>query len=205
MHESIDGCWHEIQNLINEAIIVRRSDNSNLQLPPLLPPPSGVEMFGFTSPSIIEAIEALDPFHQCIDYWSLKLGQRPSSAGADARRAGISVVGRLSALEQPLKPSMLETAQECRIVNRNSRHSVNISSAKTTPASSPAFVQVSPLPLRQGPVPSQGTYSTLQGLFLRATSAELRLLYRLFTNESQGAEWSSALRALTEEVQRRFL
>jgi len=53
LHESMDGCWHEIQNQINEAVIARRG-NSNLQLPPLLPPPSGVEMFGLTSSSIIE-------------------------------------------------------------------------------------------------------------------------------------------------------
>lgn len=54
LHDSIDGCWHEIQNQINEAIIACRSDKNNLQLPPLLPPPSGLEMFGFTSTSIIE-------------------------------------------------------------------------------------------------------------------------------------------------------
>ena len=53
LHDSIDGCWHEIQNQINEAIIARRSNNSNLQLPPLLPPPSGLEIFGFTSTSIV--------------------------------------------------------------------------------------------------------------------------------------------------------
>jgi len=54
-------------------------------------------------------------------------------------------------------------------------------------------------------VPSLGTYSTLQGLFQRASAAELRVLYRLFTDEKQGAEWSAAFRALTEEAQRRFL
>lgn len=54
MHESIDGCWHGIQNQINETIISLRSHNSNLHLPPLLPPPIGVEMFGLTSMPIIE-------------------------------------------------------------------------------------------------------------------------------------------------------
>lgn len=155
-------------------------------------------------PHALQAVESLDPFHQCLEYWNAKQSQRPDAAEGDIRRLGISV-GRLKqeALELPLRPSQ-DTAQQSRIVNNtNMRHSVNISSAKT--AASQAFVQESPL-IRQGTVPSQGTtYSTLQGLFQRATPAELRLLYRLFTNDKQGAEWSSAFRALTEEVQRRFL
>lgn len=54
VNESIDQCWHEIQNQVNEEIILRRSEDSSRQLPPLLPPPSGLEMFGLASASIVQ-------------------------------------------------------------------------------------------------------------------------------------------------------
>ncbi|XP_024398635.1 putative lysine-specific demethylase JMJ16 isoform X2 [Physcomitrium patens] len=212
LSETIDGCWRDIQDQINEAIIARRSDNVKLQLPPLLPPPSGLEMFGLTTTSIVEAMEALDSFHQCSDYWNgkqalVKQNFRPDLAEPEFRRAGISV-GRLKeeCLELPLR-AMPDRAPQDRIVNINSRSSVNINNTKNT--SGHAFEQGNPA--RQGVMSSgfrnerQDAYSTLQSLFQRATSAELRVLYRLFTTETQGTDWSSAFRALTEEVQKRFL
>jgi hypothetical protein len=54
LNESIDACWHEIQNQVNEEIIARRAEDRSRQLPPLLPPPNGLEMFGLTSASIIQ-------------------------------------------------------------------------------------------------------------------------------------------------------
>ncbi|KAG0615380.1 hypothetical protein M758_5G036600 [Ceratodon purpureus] len=346
LHDSIDGCWHEIQNQINEAIIARRSDNSNVQLPPLLPPPSGLEMFGLASTSIIEAVEALDPFHQCLDYWGGKQSlnqrpgiaeheirragaqrpdlaelefrragiqrpyagepevrragiqrpdvaepevrragiqrpdvaepevrrvgiQRPDVAEPEVRRAGIQrpdvaepevrrsgiqrpdlaeheirqagiqrpdlaelefrragiqrpdaagpeirrgiSVGRLKeeALEQPLRV-VQDRVPQSRIVNTNSRPSVNISSTKAN-GSQVCMQEINPV--RQGILPNpiiptdrnQNADSILQGLFQRATPAELTVMYRVFTSGTQGTEWRTAFRALTEEIQKRFL
>lgn len=157
-------------------------------------------------------MEALDSFHQCSDYWNgkqalVKQNFRPDLAEPEFRRAGISV-GRLKeeCLELPLR-AMPDRAPQDRIVNINSRSSVNINNTKNT--SGHAFEQGNPA--RQGVMSSgfpnerQDAYSTLQSLFQRATSAELRVLYRLFTTETQGTDWSSAFRALTEEVQKRFL
>ena len=193
-------------------------------------------------------MEALDPYHQCLDYWNgkqilnqrpdlvepeirraginvnhrldiaepevrragISVHQRPSLAEPEIRRAGISV-GRLKeeAMEQPLR-ALQDRAPQSRIVNTYSRPSVNISSTKAN--SSQAFVQEIN-PVRQGGLPSnmipidrnQDADFILQGLFQRATPAELKVMYRVFTSGMQGTEWRTAFRALTEEVQKRFL
>lgn len=46
-------------------------------------------------------------------------------------------------------------------------------------------------------------YSILQGFFHKANVEELGVLYRVF-RDTQGAEWSTAFRALDDEVQKRF-
>jgi len=58
LNESVDECWREIQNRVNDVIIHRRCGHNKLQqqqqLPPLLPPLNGLEMFGLTLPTIIQ-------------------------------------------------------------------------------------------------------------------------------------------------------
>ncbi|KAL0398187.1 UNVERIFIED_CONTAM: Lysine-specific demethylase [Sesamum radiatum] len=53
-------------------------------LPPLQPSRSinGLEMFGLLSPSIVQAIEALDPYHKCTEYWENKLLKKKSSSSS---------------------------------------------------------------------------------------------------------------------------
>lgn len=155
-------------------------------------------------------MEALDPLHQCIDYWSSKhtLAEQnygSDSAEPDIRRAG-NTVARLNGDSQE-QPALQARVPQQRIVNTNSRIPVNICS--TSKSSLQACVRQNPA--KEGILPSSllterpDTYSTMQGLFQRATPAELRVLYRLFTIEAHGAEWGSAFRALTEEVQKKFL
>nr|PNR26328.1 hypothetical protein PHYPA_030903 [Physcomitrium patens] len=106
---------------------------------------------------------------------------------------------------QPLKAHQVTSSLDS-IVNANSRSCVNTSS--TTTSSEQSFVTVNSV--RQGVLRGkslydrQDAYSTLQGLFQRATTTKLRGLYRLFATTRQGAEWSTAFRVLTQELRIRF-
>lgn len=70
---SADKCWRMVvDRLIKERmkqIIIEERGLSSLQH---LHNISGLGMFGFLLPSIIQAIENLDPDHQCLEYWSNK-------------------------------------------------------------------------------------------------------------------------------------
>nr|POE84862.1 putative lysine-specific demethylase jmj14 [Quercus suber] len=61
-------CWEMVLQRLNQEIISRISLGEQ-GLPPLQSV-NGLDMFGFHSQSIIEAIEALDPNHQCMEYWN---------------------------------------------------------------------------------------------------------------------------------------
>lgn len=164
-------------------------------------------------------MEALDPFHQCLEYWDNKQSLAKHNHGSDSAepRAGLIHVTRskedAQEQEPPLRALQAREPQP-RIVNTttNSRMPVNICStnksslqAFTGRSENPAGMQGIIWPSSSPVIERLDTYSTMQGLFQRATPAELRVLYRLFTTEAHGAEWGSAFRALTEEVQKKFL
>ncbi|CAA2934426.1 lysine-specific demethylase JMJ18-like [Olea europaea subsp. europaea] len=71
---SPDKCWVMVLHRLNQEIERQRSSGKQ-GLPPSLPSSSinGLEMFGFLSPSIVRAIEALDPLHHCTEYWKNKM------------------------------------------------------------------------------------------------------------------------------------
>nr|XP_051179738.1 lysine-specific demethylase JMJ18-like [Lolium perenne] len=72
-HTSPIQCWDSVRDRVNEEIKKQhRAGKSGV--PALLSTDSvdGLEMFGFFSPPIIQAIEALDPNHKCLDYWLSK-------------------------------------------------------------------------------------------------------------------------------------
>ncbi|KAK2983960.1 hypothetical protein RJ640_009683, partial [Escallonia rubra] len=71
---SAEKCWEMVLEALNQEIV--RRDSLGKQAVSPLPIPHGInglEMFGFLSPHIIQAIEALDPNHQCMEYWNYKL------------------------------------------------------------------------------------------------------------------------------------
>nr|XP_043622742.1 probable lysine-specific demethylase JMJ14 [Erigeron canadensis] len=70
MDVSADKCWQQVLNRINQEIVKLASDT-------LKPRQSlnGIEMFGLSSPPIMQAIEALDPEYRCQEYWRAKLNQ----------------------------------------------------------------------------------------------------------------------------------
>ncbi|KAL3652137.1 hypothetical protein CASFOL_001818 [Castilleja foliolosa] len=70
IHESAGRCWEMVQERVNNEI-VRQHKLQRAKLPPLQPPGSldGIEMFGFTSPAIMQVIQAMDKYRVCIEYW----------------------------------------------------------------------------------------------------------------------------------------
>ncbi|KAF9626259.1 hypothetical protein IFM89_031651 [Coptis chinensis] len=70
VHLSASRYWDMVRDKVNKEI--RKQHTLGRQhLPPLQPPGSldGLEMFGFTSPAIMQAIEAIDMNRVCTDYW----------------------------------------------------------------------------------------------------------------------------------------
>uniref|UniRef100_A0A1D1Y357 Putative lysine-specific demethylase JMJ14 n=1 Tax=Anthurium amnicola TaxID=1678845 RepID=A0A1D1Y357_9ARAE len=81
---SADQCWEAVQEKLNEKIRTLHCQGKQ-DLPPTQIPgsPNGLQMFGFLSRPIIQAIEALDPCHQCLDYWMAKAADELKSKGKD--------------------------------------------------------------------------------------------------------------------------
>ncbi|XP_058722877.1 lysine-specific demethylase JMJ15-like [Vicia villosa] len=78
---SADKCWESVLKRLHNEIIERRNRGER-ELPSLelLNSINGLRMFGFLSPSIIQAIEGQDPGHQCAEYWNHKVF--PTSPGS---------------------------------------------------------------------------------------------------------------------------
>ncbi|KAK6284975.1 hypothetical protein POUND7_003927 [Theobroma cacao] len=89
---SVGKCWEMVLEQLNQEIL-RRSNLGERQLLPLqsLQSINGLEMFGFLSPSVIQAIEALDPNHQCLEYWNHKTTSDSSEVKQYAFRLSCSV------------------------------------------------------------------------------------------------------------------
>lgn len=68
MNVSAEKCWEMVVERLNQEISRRGEKIALLPLHSI----NGLEMFGFLSPPIIQAIEALDPDRQCVEYWNNK-------------------------------------------------------------------------------------------------------------------------------------
>ncbi|KAG6395847.1 hypothetical protein SASPL_141976 [Salvia splendens] len=89
VHMSAEECWSSVCKRLNQEIQTQRSLGKE-GLPPMQPPGSisGLEMFGFNTPSVVEAIEALDPHHKSAEYWGNKaLSNKSSSSTGDSLAA----------------------------------------------------------------------------------------------------------------------
>ncbi|GER36810.1 transcription factor jumonji (jmj) family protein [Striga asiatica] len=80
---SAGQCWEMVLLRLNEEIAKQKLFGKQ-GLPPLQPSTSinGLEMFGFHSLPIIQAIEALDPHHKCSEYWENKLVNKKFSSSS---------------------------------------------------------------------------------------------------------------------------
>ncbi|KAI3458728.1 hypothetical protein Pfo_015391 [Paulownia fortunei] len=70
VHVSPARCWEMVRERVNQEI-AKQHKLGKANLPPLQPPGSldGMEMFGFSSPAIVQVIQALDQNRVCSDYW----------------------------------------------------------------------------------------------------------------------------------------
>ncbi|RID52253.1 hypothetical protein BRARA_H02865 [Brassica rapa] len=77
-HLSPTRCWEMVRDRVNQEIS-KQHKAGKLDLPPLQPSgsPDGFEMFGYTSPAILQAIEALDVNRVCTEYWDSRPYSRP--------------------------------------------------------------------------------------------------------------------------------
>ncbi|CAN1246951.1 Putative lysine-specific demethylase JMJ16 [Linum grandiflorum] len=78
VHVSATRCWEMVRERVNQEI-AKQHKLGKQNLPPLQPPGSldGFEMFGFSSPTIVQAIEALDNGRVCTEYWDSRPYSRP--------------------------------------------------------------------------------------------------------------------------------
>ncbi|KAG7653570.1 FY-rich N-terminal [Arabidopsis suecica] len=78
VHLSPTRCWEMVKDRVNQEISKQHKAGKS-DLPPLQPSgsPDGFEMFGYSSPAIVQAIEALDVNRVCTDYWDSRPYSRP--------------------------------------------------------------------------------------------------------------------------------
>ncbi|OMO72095.1 hypothetical protein CCACVL1_17954 [Corchorus capsularis] len=78
IHVSASRCWEMVREKVNQEI-TKQHRLGKTNLPPLQPPGSldGFEMFGFSSPAIVQAIEAMDRNRVCTEYWDSRPYSRP--------------------------------------------------------------------------------------------------------------------------------
>ncbi|OAP18082.1 PKDM7D [Arabidopsis thaliana] len=95
-------CWEMVRERVNQEITKQHKAGKS-DLPPLQPSgsPDGFEMFGYSSPAIVQAIEALDVNRVCTDYWDSRPYSRPqvqfpaNPLLREANTSGRSNVGNL--------------------------------------------------------------------------------------------------------------
>ncbi|MBA0807405.1 hypothetical protein Gohar_023211 [Gossypium harknessii] len=80
---SVEKCWELVVQQLKQEIL--RSKLGERGVLPLqsLKRVNGLEMFGFLSPPIIQAVEALDPNHQCLEYWNHKTSSDKNEVNKD--------------------------------------------------------------------------------------------------------------------------
>ncbi|KAG1353943.1 Lysine-specific demethylase JMJ703 [Cocos nucifera] len=111
-HVSATKCWDMVRERVNQEI--RRQHNLGIvNLPPLQPPGSldGLDMFGLTSPKIIQAIEAIDRNRVCSEYWRCRPEAPTPTASVMNQRPSAKEVGTDAALGRLLKKANPEELQ----------------------------------------------------------------------------------------------
>ncbi|XLS93698.1 hypothetical protein HN51_069706, partial [Arachis hypogaea] len=170
---SADKCWETILDRLN-AEIERCKSLGEQELPPLevLQSINGHKMFGFLKPSIIQAIEAQDPSHQCVEYWHHKeLSSESSGSGNDASKCSNGSSNSLGDVKtKTFGFNLIKQEQEDNIEG----HFYSFEEMK----------------------------SLLQGFLKKASPAELSAMLKLFSSDSQVTQWRAAFVALIEEIQK---
>ncbi|KAI3793592.1 hypothetical protein L1987_36212 [Smallanthus sonchifolius] len=111
IHLSAVKCWEMVRERVNYEISkIRKSKISNL--PPLQPPGSldGMEMFGFSSPSILQGIQSVDRNQVCTEYWESHPIHSGSQNKGDNSLKILKPNNDLTTVSDPIIPGLLKKA-----------------------------------------------------------------------------------------------
>ncbi|EOA28665.1 hypothetical protein CARUB_v10024888mg, partial [Capsella rubella] len=86
---SVQKCWEMVLERVNKELKERSSQEQNVQI---LESIDGLKMFGFSTPFIVQATEALDQDHRLVEYWNYKNEQ--ASLESARRIASVSLAAR---------------------------------------------------------------------------------------------------------------
>ncbi|XP_043701047.1 lysine-specific demethylase JMJ18-like isoform X2 [Telopea speciosissima] len=180
---SAEKCWEMVLDRLKQEVL-RQTTLGKGGLPPMhcLQSLDGLEMFGFSFPPIIQAIEALDPNHQCVEYWNQKL----RSKGEDL--------------------SNLPAVSSVVLGNGNGGEGCHLRSSCSTEETKPKIFGLDLTKLDQNKSNSgihsvDEVQSVLRGLFQKANTDELKMLQRIFCSNSWSTEWKAACRTLNQEME----
>ncbi|CAN8305878.1 unnamed protein product [Cochlearia groenlandica] len=109
VHLSPKRCWEMVKDRVNQEITKQHKAGKS-DLPPLQPSgsPDGFEMFGYSSPAILQAIEALDVNRVCTEYWDSRPYSRPQVRFQNAHGHRSLPSGATSSLKALLKNASME-------------------------------------------------------------------------------------------------
>ncbi|OIW21722.1 hypothetical protein TanjilG_08545 [Lupinus angustifolius] len=169
-----DKCWKTVLERVNQEI-VKRKNLGETKLPALehLKKLDGHEMFGFLTPAIVKAIEAQDPYHRCVKYWTNKEFVRISSESANGDKLNYS--------------SIKEAADANRLKAKLFGVNLMLQEQDNKGGNFPSFEEMKP---------------NLQGLLKKASADELSTLHKLFSFDEQLARSRVAFAALIEEIEK---
>ncbi|XP_042488373.1 lysine-specific demethylase JMJ18-like isoform X2 [Macadamia integrifolia] len=180
---SAEKCWEMVLDRLNQEVL--RQQILGKRLPPLhcLQSLDGLEMFGFLSPQIIQGIEALDPNHQCLEYWNHKLRLE----GDDLNN--------------------LPTVHSVVLGNEDNGKGCHSRSSFSTEETQPKISGLDFKKLDQNKSNLEihsvdDVQLVLGGLLRKANPGELMMLHRIFYSDSWSTEWQVAVRTLKQEMEK---
>ncbi|KAL3616788.1 hypothetical protein CASFOL_039182 [Castilleja foliolosa] len=173
---SADLCWEMVLEKLNQEIRKQRFSCNNQQLPRFPPSSSinGLEMFGFHSPSIIQAIEALDPHKKCTEYWKNKL---PTTIKPSSSNSGDT----LAASQKNLSETRSDYEGE---IADSFEGGFNLLLGNDDSLSEDEI------------------RSVLRRLMKKANSEEMKIMHMILCRGSKSPLWRVAVETVTEEIKR---
>ncbi|KAH9309626.1 hypothetical protein KI387_037537 [Taxus chinensis] len=186
MHVSINKCWELVLERLNKEITRQRSIGRE-SFPCLQPLESlnGLEMFGFTLPSIVHAIETLDHGHRCTEYWAA----RPNASPRECVGRGRTPVERHELDFGIVRDSTVSLKKDVpsEMIKRDESTKIELTQAEPNLANASS---------------SENVYVVLEKLFKRARPNELWALHKVLSSEAWSLNWKAAFRALAEELKK---
>ncbi|CAK9167435.1 unnamed protein product [Ilex paraguariensis] len=181
---SAEKCWEKVLQRVNQEV-TRHTSLGNQRLPPLQPPHciNGLEMFGFLFPPIIQTVEALDPNHQCIEYWNHKLTEKVEVTSNIAK---LSVASGSFRDPDKYHSGSSSSGGEMRKIFGDNLTMLEQDNSGVD---------------RDNHLFAEEIQPVLRGLLKKADPDELEIVHRILCSKSSSPEWKLALATL-EEIQR---